>query len=298
MIRKNKTTKELKVDLIITADWHLMEKERNPPCRLDSHWNTQWDKINQIKQLQIKHKCPIYVAGDVFEHWKTSPQLLNMCIDVFSLSDIYSVIGNHDMPQHNFELMEKSGLETLFATNIIKHLKRQIDWGCPIDYDEIKIKKHKVILSHMMVWKGKRPWPGCTDPEADDVFDIFPNANLIITGHNHKTFTVRKGKQLLINPGSLTRHKADQANHKPCVFLWNAETNKYKIHYLKIKKNVISREHIDIKKNKEERGLAFIEKLKSGWDISLSFKDNLEIAFQENKISEKIKQLIYKWYGV
>ena len=29
-----------------------------------------------------------------------------------------------------------------------------------------------------------------------------------------------------------------------------------------------------------------------------SFKDNLEIAFQKNKVSNKIKQLIYLWYGV
>ena len=130
------------------------------------------------------------------------------------------------------------------------------------------------------------------------MFDIFPDADLIVCGHNHKTFTARRGKRLLINPGSLTRHKADQMDHKPCVFLWNAESNDFKIHYLKIKKDVISREHLDIKSEKENRLNAFIEKLSKGWDVSLSFQDNMEKAIKENKIPKKIQEIIYDWMGV
>ena len=37
-----RTSPRFDIDMIITSDWHLMEKERNPPCRLDSHWEAQW----------------------------------------------------------------------------------------------------------------------------------------------------------------------------------------------------------------------------------------------------------------
>lgn len=298
MIRKKK--KDFKVDLIITADWHLFEKERNPPCRLDSIWDAQWDKVKQIIAIQEEYECPIVVAGDVFNHWKTSPHLLNKCIKTLPFGAIHSIIGNHDMPQHNLKFMQKSGLDVLFHTETIQKIQLQGDWGfnnkdvIPQAIGRTKTGT-KFAIVHMMTWKGKRPWSGCTDPEANEVFDMFPDADLIITGHNHKTFTARKGKRVLINPGSLTRHKADQVNHKPCVFLWNAETNTYKIHYLKIKKNVISRDHIEIKKNKDKRINAFIEKLKDGWDLSLSFEDNLERAFKENDTPNKIKELILKW---
>jgi predicted phosphodiesterase len=282
-----------------------MEKERNPPCRLDSHWEAQWDKVKQINDLMEEYGCDCIMAGDLFEHWKTSPQLLNRCLSdlpggEFNHHQLRTVIGNHDMPQHNLSNMDKSGFQTLSEAKKISVLKGN-HWGFneeETEIDTLFTTGPQIVIAHMMVWQGKLPWPGCTDPEADEVFDIFPEADLIITGHNHKTFTAEKGKRLLINPGSLTRHKADQVNHKPCVFLWSALTNTFKIHYLKTKKNVISREHIDIKKNKKAREEAFIEKLKNGWDVSLSFKDNLEIAFQKNKVSDKIKQLIYLWYGV
>jgi len=299
---KRKKKKEFKVDLIITADWHLMEKERNPPCRTDSHWEAQWDKVYQILSLQDTYECPIFHAGDLFEHWKTSPHLLNTCLRTFPVGAIYTIIGNHDMPQHNVELMEKSGLWTLIQSEVVEYIRNQMDWNReilmePMDIlmEPMDIKSKKVSLIHIMTYKGKSPWPGCSDPNVSEVMDTFPDADLIITGHNHKTFTHKRGKQLLINPGSLTRHKADQIDHKPCVFLWNAETNTAKPHYLKIKKNVISRDHIDIKNKKNERNVAFIKKLKQGYEAGFSFEDNLEQVFQENKIHKKIKQLIYKW---
>ncbi len=308
MKSKKRKKKDFKVDLIITADWHLMEKERNPPCRLDSHWEAQWNKVLQINQLMNRYDCDCILAGDLFEHWKTSPRLLNRCLKDLpggeaAYYQLRSVIGNHDMPQHNIDNMERSGFRTLSEAKKIFVLNGN-HWGCDnkktITDTLLTFNpdiSRKIVVAHMMVWKGKLPWPGCEDPEAEEVFDIFPEADLIITGHNHRTFTAKRGKRLLINPGSLTRHKADQIDHKPCVFLWNAETNDYRIHYLKVKKDVISREHIDVKKTKEKRLEAFITKLQDGWDVSLSFKDNMEIAFQKNKTPDKIKQIIYGWMG-
>jgi DNA repair exonuclease SbcCD nuclease subunit len=156
----------------------------------------------------------------------------------------------------------------------------------------------QIKILHIMTYKGKAPWPGCTDPECHELFDWFPEADLIVTGHNHKSFTAKKGKQLLVNPGSLTRQTADQIDHKPCVFLYDSKQHKLKKHYLKIKDNVISREHLNVVKAKENRINAFIEKLKHGWDAGLSFEENIERGIKENKIPERIQQIIYDWMCV
>jgi len=213
----------------------------------------------------------------------------------------YTIIGNHDMPQHNIDNMDKSGLQTLFDCCVINNLSDQVHWGNNLNESPYKCiyyngqNKRKVIFAHIMTYKGKKPWPGCTDPEAHEVFDLFPEADLIVTGHNHKTFTAKKGNRLLVNPGSLTRHKADQIDHKPCVFLYDVELHKLKRHYLDIQKDVINRDHLQIKKNKEKRINAFIEKLSNEWDLDLSFEDNLEIVFNDEKISKRIKAIIYNW---
>jgi len=302
-----RTKKEFNPTLIITSDWHL--RDSNPVCRTDNFQKAQWNKIKQIYYLSYELGIPVYHAGDLFEHWKTSPYLLNKTIHYlspFGMDYIHTIIGNHDMPQHCIDNMDKSGLQTLFECGIINKLEDQMDWGtypkecaCKnIYYGHHKEQnKRKVIFCHIMTYKGKKPWPGCSDPECQEVFDLFPEADLIVTGHNHKTFTAKKGNQLLVNPGSLTRHKADQIEHKPCVFLYDAQQHKLKRHYLDIEKDVINRDHLEIKKNKDKRINAFIEKLSNEWDLDLSFEDNLEKVFQDEKVSKRIKNIIYKWLG-
>jgi len=293
MIRKKKP---FNPDLIISADWHL--RDTQPKCRTDNFWEAQWGKVKQVLTLSGKLDCPIYLAGDLFQHWKTSPFLLNKTIREFLPLNgfIYSIIGNHDMPGHNIENMERSGLQILFDTDIIHRILFQVDWGTdPAKHRPLRIKKRTIVFAHIMTYKDIPPWPGCEDPECHELFDWFPDADLIVTGHNHRTFTARKGKQLLVNPGSLTRHKADQIDHRPCVFFYDSKQHKLKRHYLKIKKGVISREHIEIKKHKDKRLNAFIEKLKQGWDAGLSFEENIERGIKENKIPKRVQDIIYTW---
>lgn len=294
---KLKDFKDFKVDAILCSDFHLWEPGTNPPCRLDDHSEAQWQKIKQIKILKKKYNCDIFHAGDLFEFWKSSPELTNLAIAL--LPKMKSIAGQHDLPQHNIELIKKSSFKTLVGSKTIEFLSSQGNWEFDIDTIEpFEYKSRKIIIMHKLIYEGELPFPGCTAPNVNKVFKMFPKADLILSGDNHKTITATKGKQLLINPGSLTRHKASQADHKPCVFLYNAELNDFKIHYLKIKKDVISREHIEIAKHKEERSIAFIEKLKDSWDIGLSFEDNIEKAIQENDIPKKMQTIILTWMGL
>lgn len=295
-----KRQEKFKCDLIITADWHLMD--RQPICRTDDFWTAQWDKVDQILDLLVKYQVPVYHAGDLFDHWKTSPYLINSTLNYMQMFSphFFTIIGNHDMPSHNIDNMDRSGLQTLFKSGTVNQILFQGDWG--VDYKKVKpiYYKHtskKIVMLHIMTYKGTKPWPGCTDPECHELFGWFPKADLIITGHNHKTFTARKGKQLLVNPGSLTRHKADQINHRPCVFLYDSKKHKLKKHYLKINKNVVSREHVDTQKRKKARFAAFISKLSQDWDLGLSFEDNIINALSTENIDKEVEQIVYEWMG-
>ena len=62
-------------DFILCADIHLMES--TPICRLDDFVEqTQWRKLQWLKDLAIKHNCPVLCSGDLFDYWKPSPALL------------------------------------------------------------------------------------------------------------------------------------------------------------------------------------------------------------------------------
>lgn len=282
----------LKVDAILSSDWHM--RLDNPPCRTDDHSSAQIDKVEQISALQRKYDCPVLNAGDIFQLYYPSPTLINLCFDHFP-KRMMTIAGQHDLPDHNIDLIKKSAFYTLARGGAFLFLNGQVNWKTYTPKPNyITIGLRKIAIAHMLVWDKEEPFPDCPAPRVNKVFKMFPHADLILAGDNHQTFTARKGKQLLVNPGSLTRHKADQADHRPCVFLWSAATNTCRKHYLKIRKNVISREHIDLVNEKKLRKEAFIEQLDTEWKIDLSFEDNISRALTKNKLGPSEKY-IHRW---
>ena len=300
-----KRTKKLEnPTAILTADWHI--RESIPVCRTDDFWKAQWEKIEFISDLQQKYDCPILHAGDFYEttnpimSWKPSPYLLTMSMRHFP-GQIWAVYGNHDLPQKSLDLHEKSGVDVLKEAGTIKILE-ECHWEqepIPLDYAAkislFRIPQKTILVWHVMTYpSGKSPWPGCEDLSAGQILDKYPEYDLIVTGHNHKTFIEEKDSRLLVNPGSLMRQDADQIDHKPCVFLWHAESNRVERVEIPHEKNVISREHLDKPKERKERLRAYIENMSTDWEAALSFAKNLEKHFNENKsIPKMLKDLIY-----
>jgi DNA repair exonuclease SbcCD nuclease subunit len=278
-----------KVDAILTSDWHL--REDTPVCRTDDFWEAQWNKVLYIAWLQMQHQCPVIHAGDLFHHWKPSPYLLSRAMECIPLN-FYTIYGQHDLPQHNLELADKSGIYTLMKADKLMILP-SCSWGQD-PKEPSGIFYNKVLVWHKMNYQGKLPWPGCTDPLAAGILRKYPQYDLIVTGDNHKPFVETYDGRLLVNPGSLMRQEAGQMEHKPRVYLWSKETNTVEPVFLPILGDAISREHIDVKEQRDTRISAFIEQLNTEFNATMSFEDNLEVFKQTNQIRESVMEIIYK----
>jgi putative phosphoesterase len=269
-------------------------------CRSDEFVEAQWNKVNQVAELQKQFGCCVIHAGDLFDYWKPSPNLLSETIEHLP-KKFYTVFGNHDLPQHNLELAYKSGVWTLKMAEVLEILSGY-HWGqgpemYPLEEaEEISINGVPIAVTHQMTYKTKLPYPGCTDSPARALLKrLSKRYRLIVTGHNHQTFTESLDGALLVNPGSLTRQTADQADHKPCVFLYYAKTNTVEPFYLKCEKGVVNRTHIEEEEQRNERICAFVSQLKKGeWDHSLSFEKNIEAYMNKNKIEKPIQDIVYK----
>jgi len=288
MIKKMK-----KVSAILTADWHL--RETVPVCRTDDFWTTQWEKVKFVADLQKKYNCAVIHAGDLFDHWKPSPYLLSETF-IHLPNKFYTVYGNHDLPQHNLELANKCGINVLVKANKINllpnaHFGETPDEFCKYTFDN----NHSLLVWHVMTWKNELPYPGCELSNAKALLKKYPQYDLIVTGDNHQTFVELYKGRILVNSGSLMRTNTTQINHKPCVFLWYAETNTIEQVFIPISENVISREHIEIQEKRNERIDAFISGLNTGFDSEISFQVNLEKFFANNKVRKNVKQLVYKF---
>lgn len=292
----------MKIDLILTSDWHL--RDDTPSCRTDNFEEAQWLKVTQVAQLQKDYACPVLHAGDLFHHWKPSPYLISKAIYHLP-DDFYTVAGQHDLPQHNLDLFEKSGMNTLLQAKAVNWIRKGNfgqEVGTALIFPPRKIASasyqqpsRKVGVLHRFVWNGKEwPWPECQEKTAKEILKENPDFDLIVTGDYHRPFTYEYKGRLLVNCGCLTRQVADYDNHRPRVWLWNAVDNTVRPEYLVAEKGVISRDHIEVQEEKNKRLEAFIARLSDEWEVSVSFEENLKRFISTNHVRKSVVDLVYK----
>ena len=280
-----------KPTLILCSDIHLREDQ--PLCRLDDFITVQFEKLCWLQMLQEKYDCPVVCAGDLFHFWKPSPSLLTKTIRALP-NNFWTVYGQHDLPQHNLELQVKSGVYTLATANKLQILN-ECHWGQEPTKGSLVLpgSDKQILVMHRLTWKTEKPWPTCMASNARTLLKKYPQFDLIVTGDNHQTFVETLGERILVNPGSFTRQKADQKEHKPCVFLWFAKTNSVEQVFVPIKEDVVSTEHIEAQKERDGRIDAFITRLTNDWEVDVNFQENLKRFFIENPTRQSVYNTIY-----
>lgn len=277
-----------KADAILCGDVHI--RDTKPKCRTDDFEEAQWEKLKFISDLQVEHDCPVLCSGDLFDYWKPSLHLLAKTVERLP-KQFYTVYGNHDLPQHNLELVHKSGVHLLDKADVLNVLPG-VHWGMkPVKEDIIKVAGKKAIAWHIHTYKKKEPWPGCASPKAIGLLKRYPEFDLILTGDNHLPFVQKYDGRVLVNPGSMTRQTADQIDFKPRVYLYYAKANEVQPIYLPIRKGVVSREHLEEKQNKENRIHAFISSLDGDMKY-FNFEKDLLSFIERNPIKKKTKEII------
>jgi len=249
-----------KADAIITADWHL--RENVPTCRTDDFWAAQWRKVAFVSKLQKEHSCPVLHAGDLFHHWKPSPYLLSVAMRMLP-QDFFTVYGNHDLPQRTYDRHEYSGVHTLGCAERIGILNG-LHWGSQLPEDLgavlLNIGGRLVLVWHVMTWAIKEQYVGVADPSARQLLRKC-QCDLVITGHHHRTFVVGSHNKLLVNPGPLTRQAAPCIDFKPSVFLWFAGSNTVQQVFIPIDDGIVTKEHIELVRQRDERINEFVASL-------------------------------------
>ncbi|GAG20357.1 unnamed protein product, partial [marine sediment metagenome] len=249
-----------------------------PECRTDDFIEEMLRKLDWICGRSGKLKCPLLIAGDLFHHWKPSPWLLAAAIVRFKKAyEVFVVAGQHDLPQHQYELIEKSGLQVLENAGVIQVVPAGqfvmdkdgefLLHGFPFG-SEMKSSAHgnstypHVALCHVMTYKKKRPYPGCEEDNSKKLMKKLNHFDLIVTGDNHETFVDIREEQLLVNAGSMMRTTAIQEEHEPSIFFWYADEGEVEQIKIPIKKDVVSRDHLDVQSDRKDRIDAFVKRMK------------------------------------
>lgn len=304
-------------DAILTADFHLTES--TPVARTDDYLQAQANKLAFLQRLSTQHNnCPVLCAGDIFDKWKASPWLCSWAYQLLP-APLITIPGNHDLPMHNFEYYDKAALALLEKVNsaricILKgdgiDVNKLRIMGVPsgqlasFDPEQAEITNgdgaggapaRRILLLHELVWAGKAPSWAAGSWKASELIEEFgKHFDLILTGDNHEAFTVEQEGTLLVNPGSMMRITAAQADFQPRGYLYYAGENQVEPVMLPVERGVISREHLDKEQERDERITAYIEQLGSDWEAGLSFRKNLQVFFKEHGTPKKVRDVIWE----
>lgn len=293
---------------ILCADIHLSS---TPPIWRSNEpdWYAAMKRpLDELKMLQKKYGCPIFCAGDMFDKWNSSAELINWTID--NLPEMYAIPGQHDLPNHNLKEIKKSAYWTLVkAGKIIDIGKREwldfdtfmligFPFGIKQEQNQTGAPKNTLMIAiaHQYVWTK-----GCSHPNALPQDMINPKNvsgyDVVIFGDNHKEFGIKVGKTVVFNCGSLIRRRSDEEYYTPQVGVLYSDgtiaphfldTSKDK--HLKLQEGAINNSEIDLS--------GFIRVLEQLGDCGLDFKEAIKAYLQDKHISNQTKTIIYKAMGL
>lgn len=301
---------------VLTADWHL--RETQPLCRTDNFWRTQANKIRYLRKLVEHRDAQMIMAGDLFHHWKPSPYLLRWAIRNLP-KGVICVPGNHDLQGHSMVNYRKSGLAVVesaldwqvYAGRGTITLENDAPlhpigvqgfaYGQPVELVLPRGPNRNVLILHEMV--GLQVDPNVHTELAHHLLTKYKDFDLIVTGHNHRPFHVSHKGRLLVNPGSITRQRSSET-HTPVVYYWDASANSVSQHTIPHDANVLSRAHITIEEERDERISQFVETLSDALasEEEMSFEDALETFLNKNKdippsVVEIVRDIVYNGEG-
>ena len=294
--------------LLFTGDIHL--RPDVPVCRTDDFLVAQWAKLEQIQKLAKRQNLAWIDAGDVFHKAVPSLHFVNQVITRLHCSIEFGIMGNHDLPAHNIGRMMESAWGTLYESGRLGNMPRVAPLTIDVtdklvaeiygaNYGEEIPKPYrtqpgifKVLVMHGMVYASRNDIiPNAPGSMAKKLLRDHKGYDLIVTGHNHQSFMVELNGRHLVNPGSMTRQTADQADHIPRIVTWTPKDG-LQWHTLTCDTDVVSREHLVKKEQKEEQLSAFVQSLQDVGEVSLSFEDNVETVIRENKPDKPVKDKV------
>lgn len=217
---------------ILCSDLHF--SHRAPVARsAEPDWyaamERQW---LQIRAEAEEENIPVVIAGDIFDTYRSPPELVNFVIRLFRGLDVIAIPGQHDLPNHVYADLHRSSYGTLIEAGVIENIgwgdwKTLRDvvlfgfpWGCNIlpvpNSFEVSGRVHLAVI-HKYIWTNeKNCYPGAPPEQNLAVLKKqLMGYDAAVIGDNHKGFHTQVGSCVVLNCGGFMARKSDERSYKP-----------------------------------------------------------------------------------
>lgn len=217
---------------ILCSDIHLCHKSPVARSSEPDWYIAMGRQLTQLGDLQRIVKAPVICAGDIFDRWNSPPELINFAMK-YMPNEMYAIPGQHDLPNHNYDDIQKSAYWTLVESGKINHLYPgeaieladelfvyAFPWGYPVESLGNEKEGIHLAVIHSYIWAKNKGYPGAPDEmRVSKWIPKLQGYDSAVFGDNHKGFMSGQ----IMNCGTFMRRKMDEYNYHPMVGLLRAD---------------------------------------------------------------------------
>jgi len=298
---------------ILVSDLHL---SHNPPiarCGESDWYEAMARPLRELRDLA--GDLPVLHGGDLFDKWKSPPKLINFAMRELPIS-FWSVMGQHDMPYHNWEERKSSAFWTLVESDrlgLLDGMEKDggigwlstklaytgFQWGeelLPLPKNErTELDGVKVAVAHKYCWyrDSKEESVAVEENHVGLHLKSLFGYDVVLFGDNHKGFLYEQTDVSVFNAGTFMRRRSDEVDCRPMVGILH-EDGSVKIHHLDTSKDVLD---ADGTVERAEKMLSicidsFVEELREMQDFGFCFERAIECVLEKNGTDRSVRRVV------
>lgn len=279
-------------------------------------------QLRELRRIQIGANnsaadVPVLlVAGDIFDKWNPPAELINFALR--ELPDCVAVPGQHDLPNHNYSEMMRSGYGTLVEAGKIINLDTCVEsepfdsvgsavmlsgfpWGHEITPCTSLPYAVRIAIIHRMIWTKSTGYEGAPDDKHLSRYkESLRGYDVAIFGDNHKPFIHRKWLSpypTVINCGGFFRRTVDQIDYVPHVYLIREDSTVEAVP-LDVSQDVLIDSRKFMEREVSGRPMAeFLATLTGMRDTTISYEEAVARYMDAHDVPAKVRRMIVAALG-
>lgn len=294
---------------VLVGDWHFTLTA--PPARAEKDWlKVQEGYAGQLLAVknhfaEVNSNFRIVSTGDLFDSWNPPPELINFALKVLPYQ-MFSVAGNHDLPNNDYGQIQRSAYYTLCLNDAIHnldpgrihYLNKDWDvvgfpWGCYDEKPKCRGKKTLAVI-HDYCWSEGNEHPGAPPEKHVHEFQRrFHQYTTLAIGDQHEGHYEDAAQPNVFLNGAFLRRRSDERDYQPRVGVLMDDGSVRTI-YLDTSKD----EFQEVDPKVEAVGIDADELLKSVRslaDVGLDFKEAVAAWLRRDKPLEKVEKFALDW---
>lgn len=334
MLLKKEFEINCNLEFLVVGDIHF--SIQTPNSRIDNYFKTCLSKLEFVLDYAIKNNiCCVFFEGDFFNRINEPLHCLSSIISLLKKKinefyninktklNLFSIVGNHDLPYENFKYIERSPIYLLFETGLLYHFKSVKLFNSTnsiiingFDYAE-NITKATTVNSCCVChcFYGTDCSVALTNTSYCNRITQEEAKNLGYTvyflGHDHVFYGITNNDGFyVVRSGSLLRNSSHshQINRIPCFYHVKFDNNSYSFSQIDVSiaskgESVFTHEAL-VKPKQEE--LASSVKTKIADIICIlgqkeqeddSILNILNNILKEKNINNEVKSLLYSYFS-